>query len=176
MFAVKFNREGGLLVRGLLFMERMTFRAAQVVLTTNESHKRIAQTRGRCRARTFTWCAPHRTSHGSGVLPRSDAWHSGKRHSHCLPRRDCRQDGVDHLVRAMKILRDEHGRSDIRCVFMGGGPHQPAIAHYADELGLGDCCTFAGHVSDETLCRVLSSADIGVDPGPRKILGPIRVP
>ena len=58
MFAVKFNRQGGLLVRGLLFMERMTFRAAQVVLTTNESHKRVAQTRGRCREEDVTWCGP----------------------------------------------------------------------------------------------------------------------
>jgi glycosyltransferase involved in cell wall biosynthesis len=167
MFAVKFNREGGLLARGLLFMERMTFRAAQVVLTTNESHKRVAQTRGRCRAEDVyvVRSAPDVSRFRS--YPRSDAWHGGKRHLIAYLGEICRQDGVDHLVRAMKILRDEHGRSDIHCVFMGGGPHQPAIARYADELGLGDCCTFAGHVSDETLCRVLSSADIGVDPDPK---------
>ena len=32
--------------RGLLFLERMTFRSADVVITTNESHKRIALERG----------------------------------------------------------------------------------------------------------------------------------
>ena len=32
--------------QGLLFLERMTFRSADVVITTNESHKRIAQERG----------------------------------------------------------------------------------------------------------------------------------
>jgi glycosyltransferase involved in cell wall biosynthesis len=67
----------------------------------------------------------------------------------------------------MKILRDERGRADIHCIFMGGGPHQPAIAKYAEELGLSDCCTFAGRVTDDTLCRVLSSADVGVDPDPK---------
>jgi glycosyl transferase family 4 len=46
MYAAKFGRASGLMYRGLLFLERMTFRSAQIVITTNESHKRIAQTRG----------------------------------------------------------------------------------------------------------------------------------
>lgn len=167
MFAVKFDREGGLLVRTLLFLERMTFRIAQVVMTTNESHKRVALTRGRCREQDVYVVRSGPDISRFRSYPRSDAWHGGKRHLIAYLGEICRQDGVDHLVRAMKILRDEHGRTDIHCVFMGGGPHQPAIARFAEELGLGDCCTFAGHVSDETLCRVLSSADIGVDPDPK---------
>ena len=46
MYAAKFGRDLGLLYQGLLFLERMTFRAADAVMTTNESHKRIAQARG----------------------------------------------------------------------------------------------------------------------------------
>jgi glycosyltransferase involved in cell wall biosynthesis len=51
-------------------------------------------------------------------------------------------------------------------VLVGGGPHQPAIKAYAEEVGAGDICQFTGRVSDEVLCEVLSSADVGVDPGP----------
>jgi glycosyltransferase involved in cell wall biosynthesis len=70
-------------------------------------------------------------------------------------------------VRAVKLLRDEPGRDDIHCVLVGGGPHQPSIKAYAEELGVADLCTFTGRVSDDDLCRILSSADLGVDPDPR---------
>jgi glycosyltransferase involved in cell wall biosynthesis len=50
---------------------------------------------------------------------------------------------------------------------VGGGPHQPAIAAYAEEVGVADSCTFTGRVSDDELCRILSSADLGVDPDPK---------
>jgi glycosyltransferase involved in cell wall biosynthesis len=101
------------------------------------------------------------------VCDRSDHWAGGRSHLIAYLGEICRQDGVDHLVRAMRILRDEFGRRDVRCVLMGGGPHQPAIARYAEEIGVTDCCTFTGRVSDETLCEVLSSAEIGIDPDPK---------
>jgi glycosyltransferase involved in cell wall biosynthesis len=50
---------------------------------------------------------------------------------------------------------------------VGGGPEQPTITAYAQEQGIGDICTFTGRVSDEDLCRILSSADVAVDPDPK---------
>ena len=70
-------------------------------------------------------------------------------------------------MRALKLLRDELGRDDIHCVLVGGGPHQPTIRAYAEELGVAELCTFTGRVSDDVLCRILSSADVGVDPDPK---------
>ena len=52
-------------------------------------------------------------------------------------------------------------------MLVGGGPHQPSIKAYADEVGLAELCTFTGRVSDDDLCRILSSADLGVDPDPK---------
>jgi glycosyltransferase involved in cell wall biosynthesis len=77
------------------------------------------------------------------------------------------QDGVDNLVRALKALRDERGRDDFHCVLIGGGTYQPTVAAYAAEIGVADLCTFTGIVSDETLCRILSSGDVAVDPLPK---------
>lgn len=166
MFAAKFGREGGALFRALLFLESMTFRVAQVVVTTNESHKAVAVGRG--------GKAPgdvYVVRSGPDVArfqqrDRSDRWSRGRPQLVAYLGEICRQDGVDHLVRAMKILRDDLGRRDVQCVLMGGGPHQPAIARYAEEIGVHDICTFTGRVSDEVLCEVLSSADLGIDPDP----------
>ena len=101
------------------------------------------------------------------VYPSDPAWRNGRRHLLVYLGEICKQDGVDHLVRALKLLRDEFRRDDIHCVLVGGGPHQPSIRAYAEEVDVAELCTFTGRVSDDELCRILSSADIGVDPDPK---------
>lgn len=169
MFAAKFERgEGGFTYQALLFLERMTFRSAQTVVTTNESHRHIALARGRKRPNeVFVVRSGPDLSRFRVEERRSEDWANGRRFVVAYLGEICKQDGVDHLVRAIRILRDEFGRDDVQCVLMGGGPHQPVIARYAEQIGVGDCCTFLGRVSDATICRVLSSADIGVDPDPK---------
>ena len=101
------------------------------------------------------------------LYPPEPAWHKGKRHLVVYLGEICKQDGVDHLIRALKLLRDEFRRDDIHCVLVGGGPYQPSIKAYAEEVGVAGLCTFTVRVSDDDLCRVLSSADVGVDPDPK---------
>jgi glycosyltransferase involved in cell wall biosynthesis len=172
MFAVKFERPatregGGVLFKALLFLERMTFNAARIVITTNESHKRIAVERGGKRPEDVFIVRSGPDLSRFKVFEPDLKWRRGKRYLVAYLGEICKQDGVDHLVRAVKILRDELKRTDVHCIFMGGGPHQQAIADYAVEIGVEELCTFTGRVSDEDLCRVLSSADIGVDPDPK---------
>jgi glycosyltransferase involved in cell wall biosynthesis len=172
MFAVKFERPatrdaGGALFKALLFLERMTFRAAQIVITTNESHKRIAVERGGKRAEDVFIVRSGPDLSRFKVYDPDPKWRKGQPFLIAYLGEICKQDGVDHLVRAVKILRDELKRPDVHCIFMGGGPHQKAIADYAVEIGVQELCTFTGRVSDEDLCRVLSSADIGIDPDPK---------
>lgn len=167
MYQVKFGAAGGPALAGLRFLERQTFRAADLVVTTNESHKRVATERG--------GVAPddvHVVRSGPDlgrltVYPPDESWRRGKRHLLVYLGEICKQDGVDHLVRAVKLLRDDLGRDDVHCVLVGGGPHQPAIKAYAEEIGVAEACTFTGRVSDDDLCRILSSADVGVDPDPK---------
>jgi glycosyltransferase involved in cell wall biosynthesis len=172
MFAVKFERpatreEGGALFKALLFLERMTFKAAQIVITTNESHKRIAVARGGKRPEDVFIVRSGPDLSRFKVYEPDAKWRNGKPFLIAYLGEICKQDGVDHLVRAVKILRDELKRTDVHCIFMGGGPHQKAIADYAVEIGVQELCTFTGRVSDEDLCRVLSTADIGIDPDPK---------
>jgi glycosyltransferase involved in cell wall biosynthesis len=167
MYQVKFGSDGGAALRGLRFLERQTFKAADLVITTNESHKRIAAERGGVAADDVYVVRSGPDLGRLTVYPSDPAWRNGKRHLIAYLGEICKQDGVDHLVRAVKLLRDELGRRDVHCVLVGGGPHQPAIKAYAEEIGVADACTFTGRVSDDDLCRILSSADLGVDPDPK---------
>ena len=166
MYEAKFGG-GGLLMRILLWLERRSLRSARVVITTNESHKAVAITRGGKRPDDIYVVRSGPDLARFCIFPPDLAWRRGRRHLLVYLGEICKQDGVDHLIRAIKHLVEDYGFTDFHCVLIGGGPHQPAIKAYAAELGVSDYTTFTGRVSDETLCRVLSSADIAVDPDPK---------
>jgi glycosyltransferase involved in cell wall biosynthesis len=167
MYAAKFGRDSGPMYQGLLFLERMTFRSADLVITTNESHKRIAEARGGLRPERVFVVRSGPDVARLKVYDADPAWKQGKPFLLVYLGEMCKQDGVDHLVRAVRILRQDLRRDDLRAVFVGGGPEQPMICAYADEQGVGDLCTFTGRVSDDDLCRILSSADVAIDPDPK---------
>ena len=81
----------------------------------------------------------------------------------------CEQDGVDYLIRTIRVLTEDRARDDILFVFMGGGPAQSAIVQYAKELGVSQHCHFTGYVPDEDINRYLSTTDVAVDPDPKTI-------
>ena len=167
MYAVKFGDGRRLTLAGLRFLERMTFRVADMVITTNESHRRIAiQRGGKAPDDVFV------VRSGPDLLRLRQtepdlSLRQGRANLLVYLGEICEQDGVEHLVRAMQILRDELGRQDVSCVFVGGGPHQPTVKEYAHTIGVSEMCTFTGRVSDEDLSVILSTADIGVDPDPK---------
>jgi glycosyltransferase involved in cell wall biosynthesis len=167
MYQAKFGSTGGRVVTALRYLERKTFETADLVVTTNESHQRIAVGRGGMASADVYVVRSGPDLERLTVHPPDPAWRKGKRHLIVYLGEICKQDGVDHLVRAVKLLRDELGRDDVHCVLVGGGPYQPSIRAYAEELGVAELCTFTGRVSDDELCRILSSADLGVDPDPK---------
>jgi glycosyltransferase involved in cell wall biosynthesis len=167
MYSVKFAREDGFLRRLLLWLERRSFRAADVVIATNESHKTVAIQRGGKTPDDVYVVRSGPDLARFRVYPPDPAYSAGKQHLLVYLGEMCVQDGVDYLVRAVKLLRDEYGRDDFHCMFVGGGPHQPAIRAYAEEQGIMDVATFTGIVTDEELCRILSTATIGIDPDPK---------
>lgn len=167
MYDAKFGEHGSKAMRaGLLFLERQTFKAADLVITTNESHKKIAIDRGEMAPDDVIVVRSGPDLTRLGQVEPLASWKSGKKYMVAYLGEICEQDGVHHLVDAMLEVRDRHRRSDVHCVLVGGGPHQPAIKAYSEEVGADDVCQFTGRVSDEVLCEVLSSADVGVDPDP----------
>jgi len=170
MYRAKFGDGGRMVFRALRLFERLTFRAADVVLATNESYRDVATTRGRCAPADVYVVRSGPPVERLRSHPPDPSLRKGKRHLVGYAGEICQQDGVDHLMRALEILRDEHGRDDFHCLVIGGGPHQPAIREYATRIGVADLCTFTGHVSSwtavEDWCRLLSSLDVGVEPNP----------
>jgi len=167
MYAAKFGRRAGAMHRGLRWLEWLTFKTADVVVTTNGSHREIAITRGGVPPQRIFVVRSGPDLARLKRYPPDPRYRKGKAHLVVYLGEICSQDGVDHMVRAVKVLTQDHGRTDFHCIFVGGGSHQPVIKEYAGKLGLETVTTFTGRVSDEELCRILSSADLGIDPDPK---------
>ncbi len=71
LYLSRFGRGKDPLYRGVCALERMTYRAADVVLATNESYKDVAVRRAGGAPRTCSWCAARRTPSGSTRSSRS---------------------------------------------------------------------------------------------------------
>jgi glycosyltransferase involved in cell wall biosynthesis len=163
----KWGKTDGVLIRGLLFLERMTFRAANVVIACNESYKQIAIERGGKRPGDIFIVRSGPQVSRFRICPPDPAYKAGKPHLLVYLGEMSEQDGVEYLVRAVKALREDFGREDFRCVLIGGGPHQPSVAAFAEAQGIGDLCHFTGVVSDDELFHILSTADVAIDPLPK---------
>ena len=74
------------------------------------------------------------------------------------------QEGIDHLLRALAILRDDLGFTDFHCTICGSGPALEEMRGMASRLNLDDQVDFPGRVSDEDLLEILNTADVCVNP------------
>ncbi len=168
LYEVKFDDAASVVHRALLWFERMSYRAASVAISTNESYKAVAVARGGMDPdRVFVVRSGPDTDRFDRYPP-DPSIKNDKAHLVVFLGEIGTQDGVDGLIRIARIVREDLGRDDVHWLVIGGGEHQPAMIEYAEELGMSDVFTFTGDVrDDERLCRLLSSADIGIDPVPK---------
>jgi len=167
MYEAKYKKQGGGLYRALLWLEKMTFATSHTTISTNESYKEIACCRGGVPVdRVFIV----RSGPDTKRLKISEPIASLKQGRQFLCSylgKMCEQDGVDYLVRVAKVLCVDRGRHDILFVFMGGGPAQPEVVRYAEEIGVSMHCHFTGYIPDGEISLYLSSSEIAVDPDPK---------
>jgi glycosyltransferase involved in cell wall biosynthesis len=166
LYLSRFGRGKDLLYRGVCALERATYRAADVVLATNESYKDVAVRRGGRRPEdVFVVRSAPDTERFHPVEPEPEL-KRGKPHLLCYLGVMGPQDGVDYALRALAKLRDEVGRTDWHAVFVGAGDTFDAMVELSRELGLDGQVEFTGRVPDADLVRWLSTADVCLSPDP----------
>ncbi|MFJ6569744.1 glycosyltransferase family 4 protein [Streptomyces sp. NPDC091292] len=173
LYLSRFDRGEDLLYRAVLALERRTYRAADIVLATNESYRDVALRRGGRRpADVFVVRSAPDTDRFQPVPPEPEL-KRGKPHLLCYVGVMGPQDGVDYALRALAKLRDELGRTDWHAVFMGAGDSFDAMVELSRRLGLSEQVQFTGRVPDADLVRHLSTADVCLSPDPRNPLNDV---
>jgi glycosyltransferase involved in cell wall biosynthesis len=151
-------------LRGLLWLERRTFGAADHVISTNTSYRAKALQRGKLAPAdvTVVRSGPD-TSVMRPVYPKSDIrLHTGPLLAYLGVMGP--QDGVDKVLALVSELVFVRGRSDLRAVIMGFGDCLAALQQQCTATGLDPYVTFTGRVGPDTIAEYLSAADIGIGP------------
>ncbi len=173
LYLSRFDRGEDLLYRAVCRLERSTYRAADVVISTNESYRDAAITRGNMAAdKVFVVRSAPAVERFRQVDP-EPALKKGKPHLLCYLGVMGPQDGVDYALRALAKLRDDLGRDDWHAVFVGAGDTFDDMVALAKELRLDDVVEFTGRIPDEDLVRYLSTADVCLSPDPHNPLNDV---
>jgi glycosyltransferase involved in cell wall biosynthesis len=173
LYDSRFPDKSELPKRGLLALERATFRTADHVVSTNTSYAEIAIRRGNKAAAEVTVVRtgpdPERLRPRAAV----PEVRRGRRHLVAYIGVMGPQDGVDLAVRAAAHVVHELGREDVTFTFMGGGDSWEELVALRDELGLQDYLELPGRVPDATVLDVLSTAAVGLSPDPKNPLNDV---
>jgi len=170
LYDSRFPNGNALPRRGLLALEKATFRAADHVVATNTSYAEIAMRRGGKAPEEVTVV---RTGPDHDSLRREDevpALRRGRHHLVAYIGVMGPQDGVDLAVRAAAHVVHGLGRKDVAFTFMGAGDSYADLVALRDELSLQDHLELPGRVPDPVVLDVLSTADIGLSPDPKNPL------
>ena len=151
-------------LRALLWLERMTYRTADRVISTNESYKSIAVKRGGRKpaevtvvrsgpnTRVMRPVYPARSVSATRVFSLVYLGIMGP------------QDGVDVILDVMDELVHRRCRKDIHVTLLGFGDCFNDLRRRTTELGLDDWVTFTGRADKDMIAEHLSAADVGLCP------------
>jgi len=163
LYEAKFGKRG-FFYRLMLLAERLTFLTADVSIATNESYREIALTRGRMAPeKVFVVRSGPDLSRVRPATP-DPALKNGRKFLVGYVGVMGAQEGIDYLLRAVRIIVRDRGRQDIQFGLVGGGTELETMKRYADELGVSDFVTFTGRIPDEPMLAMLSTADVCVNP------------
>lgn len=171
LYLSRFRRGRDLLYGALLWLERLSFRLADVVIATNESYREVALTRGRKRPEDVFVVRNGPDLARFHPRPPDDSLRRGRRYLLSYVGMMGPQDGVDHALRALAVL---HGRrQDWFALFVGDGDVLPQMRSLSSELGLGDAVEFTGLLEQDDIVRVLATADVCLAPEPSSPLNDV---
>lgn len=168
LFRSRFGEPKGLSQRlqymGLLWLERMTFRTADRVVSTNESYKEVAIRRGHVDSSDVTVvrsCPDTRT-----MRPVYSPAMASKSHRFALVYLGIMgpQDDVDLVLEVMDELVNKRGRHDVHAWLLGFGDCYEDLRRQCAQLGLDHVVTFTGRADKAVIADRLSAADVGLCP------------
>ena len=156
------------LIRGVsLLAERLTFRTADRVISTNESYRTVAIQRGRMRPEHVVVVRSGPSVHRFQPVAPDPRLRDGRVFLVCYLGVMGPNDGLDLLLKAIHHIVHVRHRTDIQFTLIGAGDMLPKLRVLADELLLGEFVRFTGRIPDEEVIALLSTADLGVAPDPK---------
>jgi glycosyltransferase involved in cell wall biosynthesis len=148
---------------GRLFFERMIFYNADIILAESRSDRHIALERGGA-APSKTFVVRSATDLTRTRVPKpKPEFKCGRAHLIGYVGTVGQDEGIDLLLKAVRVLVRNLRRHDIHFGIVGGGSALADMRLLAEHLGVADYVTFTGRLPDRELLQVLSAADVCVN-------------
>ena len=177
VFLSRFGEPTGIAARvqlaGLRWLERRTFRAADEVISTNASYRRIALERGGVRPEHAAIVRSGPDTSAMTPVAAEPQLRRGHRHLVAYLGIMGPQDGVDGVLRVAERIVRHHGRDDVAFALLGFGDCLEDLQRQTVELGLTDHVHFTGRVGPPEIAQYLSTAVVGVSPDPHSPLNDV---
>ena len=144
-------------------LESLTFRLSDVVISTNESYRRVAIQRGGVPPENiFVVRNGPDLTRFIPVAPNPALKH-GKPFLVGYVGTMGEQEGLDILLEAAAEIK-RRGREEVHFTCVGGGPALESLRQMVKSLRLEDTVNFTGRIPDADLIEILSTADVCVNP------------
>lgn len=163
LYIAKFGRSD-IFHKFLLIMEKLNLRTADVVISTNESYKKIAITRGRKTTEEVFVVRNGPDLSRIVIKPPEKEVRNGFDHLVAYVGNIGSQEDIDALLRIIKYVVQKRKINDTKFVIVGTGPYWKKMVALSEEMGVSKYVDFTGLVSYEKLLGMLSQADICVNP------------
>lgn len=149
--------------RLLLMAERATYRRAKIVISTNESYREIAISRGgKSPNEVFVVRSAPEESFAVELLPETRSAQDA--HKIVYIGTMGHQEGIDTLIKSISVLVKKMNRTYIQLDLIGDGPERRHLEKLAIDLGVSNQIKFHGRVPDDDLRAIVLNADIAVNP------------
>lgn len=163
LYEAKFGKRDGF-YKLLTLLERLTFKTANVTISTNNSYRQIAIDRGSVKPnRVFVVRSGPNLDRLKLMAP-VKKWKQGRAFLVGYVGVMGKQEGIDYLLRAAQYIVNTLKREDVHFCLVGGGTSLDEMRQYAATLGIASYVTFTGRVPDQVLLEVLNTADVCVNP------------
>jgi glycosyltransferase involved in cell wall biosynthesis len=156
-----------------IWSEKLTFRTADRVISTNGSYREVAIKRGRVK--------PDRVSvvrSGPSIksfIPELEnhALKKGRKYLVCYLGVMGPNDGLEFLLQSIDFVIHKLLRNDIYFTLIGSGDLQPRLKKMCTKLDLDEYVEFTGRIPERQVREIISTADLGVAPDPKDPLNDV---
>jgi len=162
LYFSKYGKKG-FFYKTQLWLEKMTYRASDVVIATNGSYSNLAVTRGALAPEDVFVVRSGPDLKTFKAVPPNPALKYGKPYLIGYIGVMSVQEGLDILLDVVLHIKNQ-GRRDVQLTCIGGGPALADLRRIAQDKGLADMVNFTGRASDQQLLEILSTADVCVNP------------
>lgn len=162
-YVAKFEKKD-IFYKILLIMEKLTFKTADLVISTNESYKKVAISRGgKNKNEVFVVRNGPNLSKVIFMEP-NERLKEGFEFLVAYIGVIGTQEGIDILLNSVNYIVNNKQITNIKFVIIGTGPNWASMVQMSEKLRLGKFVTFTGFIPYRDVYEILATADICVNP------------